>query len=76
MVDREKVEKVLADVRPALQADGGDLELVDVTEDGFVKVRLQGACAGCPFSQMTLSQRIQKYVQQQVPGVKEVVAVP
>jgi len=76
MVERNKVEKALGDIRPALQADGGDVELVDVTEDGSVKVRLQGACAGCPFSQMTLSQRIEKYIQREVPEVKEVVAVP
>jgi len=76
MVDREKVEKALSQLRPSLQADGGDVELVDVTQDGSVKVRLQGACAGCPFSQMTMSQYIRKFVQQQVPEVKEVVAVP
>ena len=76
MVDRQKVEKVLGEIRPALQADGGDVELVDVTEDGFVKVRLRGACSGCPFSQMTLSHRIGKYIQKEVPEVKEVVAVP
>ncbi|MGW8325233.1 MAG: NifU family protein, partial [Desulfobacterales bacterium] len=58
---REKVEKALNDVRPSLQADGGDVELVDV-ENNIVKVRLKGACAGCPMSQMTLKQGIERYL--------------
>jgi len=64
----------LEKIRPALQADGGDIELVDVVE-GVVKVRLTGACGGCPMSQMTLKMGIQKYLQKEVPGVKEVVSI-
>ncbi len=72
---REKVESALDDVRPSLQADGGNVELVDVTDDGVVKVKLQGACAGCPMSQMTLSQGIERHVKEIVPEVKKVEAV-
>nr|CBX29426.1 hypothetical protein N47_J04070 [uncultured Desulfobacterium sp.] len=61
-------------MRPMLQKDGGDVEIVDVSE-GIVKVRLQGACAGCPMSQMTLKNGIEKLLMQDVPGVKSVVAV-
>jgi Fe-S cluster biogenesis protein NfuA len=71
---REKVEAALALIRPALQADGGDVELVDV-EQGVVKVRLKGACAGCPVATMTLKQGIERLLKEQVPEVKEVVAV-
>jgi Fe-S cluster biogenesis protein NfuA len=72
---RENVEKALAGIRPNLQADGGDVDLVDVTEDGIVKVRLTGACKGCPMSQMTLKQGIQRFLQEEVPEVKEVISV-
>ncbi len=72
---REQVEKVLEKVRPSLRADGGDVELVDVTEDGIVKVRLQGACRGCPMSQMTLKLGIERALKQDVPEVKEVQSV-
>jgi len=73
---REKVIKVLDSIRGALQADGGDVELVDVIEDqGIVKVRLTGACGGCPMSQMTLQMGIERVIRQQIPGVKRVVAV-
>jgi Fe-S cluster biogenesis protein NfuA len=71
---KEKVEAALALIRPALQADGGDVELVDV-EEGVVKVSLKGACAGCPVSTMTLKQGIERILKQQIPEVKEVVAV-
>jgi Fe-S cluster biogenesis protein NfuA len=71
---REKVEAALKQIRPALQADGGDVELVDVN-DGIVKLRLQGACAGCPMATMTLQQGIERVLKEQVPEVKEVVAV-
>ena len=71
---REKVEAVLARIKPALQADGGDVELVDVS-DGVVKVRLQGACAGCPMSTMTLKNGIERILKAQIPEIKEVVAV-
>jgi Fe-S cluster biogenesis protein NfuA len=69
---REKIEAVLNKIRPALQADGGDVELVDVTKDGVVKVRLVGACAGCPMSTMTLTFGIERELKKQVPGVKRV----
>lgn len=69
---KEKVQKALEQIRPMLQADGGDVELVDVEENGIVKVRLQGACAGCPMSQMTLRNGIERLLKQQVPEVKGV----
>ena len=71
---REKVEAMLAQIRPSLQADGGDVELVDVDE-GVVKLRLQGACVGCPMSAMTLHNGIEKLLKEQIPEVKQVVAV-
>lgn len=70
---RAEVEKVLAEVRPALQADGGDVELIDVTEDGVVKVKLRGACGSCPMSTMTLKMGIEKKIKEQIPSIKEVV---
>ena len=70
----EKVKAVLEKIRPMLQADGGDVELIQV-EDGVVKVRLQGACAGCPMSQMTLKQGIEKLVKQEIPEVQSVESV-
>lgn len=72
---REKVEAALNKIRPMLQADGGDVELVDVTQDGFVKVRLRGACMGCPMSEMTLKAGIEKQLMTDVPEVKKVIAV-
>lgn len=69
----EEVRKVLETVRPALQADGGDVELVDVSADGVVKVRLTGACGHCPMSTMTLKMGIERTLKEKVPGVKEVV---
>jgi Fe-S cluster biogenesis protein NfuA len=72
---REKVEVVLGKIRPALQADGGDIELVDVTDDGIVLVRLQGSCAGCPMSQMTLKNYVEEKIKEEVPEVKSVQAV-
>jgi len=71
---KEKVEAILNQLRPSLQADGGDVELVDVV-DGIVKVRLKGACAGCPMSQMTLAFGIEKVLKEKVPEVKRVEAV-
>jgi Fe-S cluster biogenesis protein NfuA len=71
---REKVEKALDKIRPALMADGGNVELVDV-EDGVVKVRLTGACGGCPMSQMTLKMGIERVLKQEVPEIKEVESV-
>ncbi|MDI7260686.1 MAG: NifU family protein [Thermodesulfobacteriota bacterium] len=68
---KENVEKALEMIRPALRADGGDIELVDVV-DGVVKVRLTGACGGCPMSQMTLKMGVERVLKQQVPEVKSV----
>jgi Fe-S cluster biogenesis protein NfuA len=73
---KENIQKAINQIRPNLQADGGDVELVDVTDDGIVKVKLLGACRGCPMSQMTLKMGIEKYLKKEVPEVKEVVAVP
>jgi Fe-S cluster biogenesis protein NfuA len=72
---KEQVEKALEKVRPSLQADGGDVELVEVTEDGIVKVRLKGACRGCPMSQMTLKLGIERTLKHEIPEVKEVQSV-
>lgn len=71
---RERVEAALAKIRPALLADGGDVKLVDVSE-GVVKLKLTGACAGCPMATMTLKGGIERILKQQVPEVKEVIAV-
>ncbi|MDD2335364.1 MAG: NifU family protein [Geobacteraceae bacterium] len=71
----EEVKKVLESIRPALQADGGDVEFVELTEDGIVKVKLVGACGHCPMSTMTLKNGIEKTLMAKVPGVKEVVRV-
>lgn len=72
---RDEVEKALEKVRPYLQADGGDVELVDVTEEGVVKVRLKGACGSCPMSLMTLKMGIERYLKKEIPEISEVVAV-
>lgn len=72
---RDKVEAALNKIRPNLQADGGDVELIEITPDGVVKVRLTGACGGCPMSQMTLKAGVEKVIKQEVPEVKKVIAV-
>ena len=72
---KDKVEKMLERVRPVLQADGGDVELVDVV-DGVVTVRLTGACAGCPMSQMTLKNGIEAALKKQIPEIKSVEEAP
>lgn len=69
---KEEVEKSLSKIREYLRVDGGDIELVDVSDDGVVKVRLMGACAGCPFSAMTVQMRVEKMLMEEVPGVKKV----
>lgn len=69
---KERVEEALEKIRPALQADGGDVELIDVDKEGLVKVKLQGACAGCPMSTMTLKMGIEKILKQNVPEVTKV----
>ena len=71
----EEVKKALEIIRPALQRDGGDVELVEVTADGVVRVKLVGACGHCPMSTMTLKMGIEKTLKDKVPGVKEVVSV-
>jgi Fe-S cluster biogenesis protein NfuA len=72
---KEKVEAALAKIRPSLNADGGDVKLIDVSDDGVVKVQLTGACGGCPMSQMTLKMGIEKVLREEIPEVKEVVGV-
>ena len=71
----QKVEKALENIRPYLKADGGDVELVNITEDGIVEVKLTGACVGCPMSQMTLRAGVERAVIREVPGVRRVEAV-
>ncbi len=71
---KERVEKAISEIRPFLEADGGNIELVDVQE-GVVKVKLTGACGSCPMSQMTLKRGVEARLKAQVPEVKEVVAV-
>lgn len=73
MVDKNDVAAVLELIRPSLQADGGDVRLVDVNEDGVVSVELQGACKGCPISQMTLANGVERILKERVPGVTKVV---
>ena len=74
-MNTEDVRMVLEEVRPHLQADGGDVELVEVSDDGVVKVRLTGACAGCPMRQMTLKGGIENFIRKKVPEIKTVEAV-
>jgi Fe-S cluster biogenesis protein NfuA len=72
---KEQVQTALDEIRPSLQADGGDVELVEITEDNVVKVRLKGACHGCPMSQITLSQGIEKHIKSIIPEIKAVEGV-
>ncbi|MFH0814370.1 MAG: NifU family protein [Pseudomonadota bacterium] len=72
---KDEVQKVLDLIRPSLQADGGDAELVDVDENGVVKLRLTGACSGCPMSQMTLKQGIERVLKEKIPQVTRVEGV-
>lgn len=72
---KEKVEDALNEIRPHLQADGGDIELIEVTPDGIVKVRLVGACSGCPGAQMTLQLGVERAIKARVPAIKGVEAV-
>ncbi len=73
---KEKVNEIIQKIRPQLQMDGGDVELVEVTDDGIVKVRLQGHCRGCAYSQMTLKLGIERALKQVIPEVKHVESVP
>ncbi len=75
MIDKEKVKVVLEEIRPYLKADGGDAELIEVMEDGVVRIKLVGACGHCPMSTMTLKMGIEKKLREKIPGIKEVVAV-
>ena len=72
---KERVQAAIDKIRPMLKADGGDVELIGVSHDGIVQVRLQGACAGCPMSQMTLKNGIERVIKQEVPEVKTVESV-
>lgn len=72
---KEKIEAALEKVRPFLQRDGGDVELVEVTEDGEVRVKLTGACGGCPMATMTLKHGVERAIREEVPDIKSVVAV-
>ncbi len=74
-IDRERVVEVLNLIRPSLQNDGGDVALVDVNDDGVVTVELQGACRGCPISQMTLTNGVERILKEHIPGVTQVVNV-
>ncbi len=71
----KEVKEALEEIRPHLQADGGDVEFVEITEEGVVKVRLTGACAGCPMRQMTLTQGIGQFLKKKVPQIQKVEAV-
>lgn len=75
MISREKVQAVLDKVRPSLKADGGDCELVNITEDNVVELRLQGACGSCPMATLTLKAGIERIMKEEIPEVKEVVSV-
>jgi len=72
---RAEVEKVIGEIQPSLRADGGDIELVDVDKSGVVKVKLKGACAGCPMSQMTIQFGVERYLKERIPQVKRVEVV-
>ncbi len=72
---KQQVEQALEKIRPFLQKDGGDIKLIDVTDDGVVKVQLVGACQGCPMSQMTLKQGVERALMKEVPAVKEVQSI-
>lgn len=71
----QEVKKAIQDVRPSLQADGGDIKLISVSEEGVVKVQLTGACNGCPMAQLTLKQGVERYLKETVSGVSSVESV-
>ena len=73
MIDKNKVEEALGKIRPFLQADGGDVALVEVSDDGVVTVELQGACKGCPMSQLTLANSVERVLKEHIPEVSKVV---
>jgi Fe-S cluster biogenesis protein NfuA len=74
-IEREKLETVLDKIRPAIQADGGDVELIRIREDNVVEVRLKGACNGCPMATLTLKAGIERIVKEEIPEVVEVISV-
>ena len=76
MIDKEEVAAVLELIRPSLQADGGDVQLIEVQDDGTVVVELVGACTGCPMSQMTLSNGVERIQKSRIPAVTKVVPAP
>lgn len=71
---KEKVQAAIDKIRPNLQADGGDVQLIDVTDNGIVKVKLLGACHGCPMAQMTLKNGIERFLKKEIPEVREVIS--
>ncbi len=75
MIELDRLEKALDEIRPYLQADGGNVELIDVDDEGVVRVTLTGACGGCPMSQMTLANGVEAVLKERIPEVKQVVAV-
>ena len=75
MISKDKVQEVLNKIRPALQADGGDCELINVREDNVIEVRLQGACGNCPMATLTLKAGIERVLKEEIPEVKEVISV-
>lgn len=75
MIDKVKLETILDKIRPAIQSDGGDVELVNIREDGVVEVRLKGACDGCPMATLTLKAGIERIIKEEIPEVKEVISV-
>ena len=75
MIEREKIETILDKVRPAIQAHGGDVELINVREDNVIEVRLKGACHGCPMATLTLKAGIERVIKEEIPEVKEVISV-
>lgn len=74
MIDKEKVNEVLNKIRPSIQADGGDVDLIDIREDNVIVVRLKGACGTCPMATLTLKAGIERILKEEIPEVKEVIA--
>ena len=75
MIEKEKIEEILNRVRPSIQADGGDVELVNIREDNAIELRLKGACNGCPMATLTLKAGIERIIKEEIPEVAEVIAV-
>jgi len=75
MIDREKVEEILGKIRPAIQADGGDVELINIRPDRVIEVRLKGACGSCPMATITLKAGIERVIKEEIPEVEEVISV-